>query len=87
VPEQYKLRHNDQSVEIAPVPLKNNFSGIKFIPLPGYPEYVYPEGDEETKNRLIKQLMDKGIKPVKDDMERAEEEIKKAKDEGRLASA
>lgn len=38
-------------------------SSIKWIPLEGYEkEYLYPEGDEEAKQRLIKQLEINGVK-------------------------
>ena len=44
------------------MPLELGRPKPRLLPLPGYPQYLYPEGDEDTKNRLIKQAVAAGIK-------------------------
>lgn len=65
VPGQYNVLHNKNSIEPSTVKVrKNNFSEVNWIPLEEYPEYLYPEGDEVAKEKLIRQLAEKRVKSV-----------------------
>ena len=59
-PKEYKLMHPEDRVNRMPLELGR--PKPRLLPLPGYPQYLYPEGDEDTKNRLIKQAVAAGIK-------------------------
>lgn len=81
-PKSYNIVHNEKSVK----PFKGEVKIVndqEYIQLEGYPDgYMYRRGDEAQRDRLIEQLKIAGIKSV---MERTEEAIAKAKEEGRIA--
>jgi hypothetical protein len=84
VPTQYNIVHNVHSVKPPEVKAvkRSNFGDIKFIPLDEYPEYVYPEGDEATRDKLLAQLKDRGIESVSEKKIKA---VKEAEESGMLA--
>jgi len=87
ISQQYNIRHNERSVRAAPKSkeFQNSMQRTNWIPLPGYPDHLYPEGDEEARQKLTKQLEAAGIRPDKEVLDKATEEaIRSAKERGMI---
>jgi len=87
VPQHYNIRHNERSVKTAPKSkeFQNSMQRTNWVPLPGYPDHLYPEGDEEARQKLTKQLEAAGIRPDKEVLDKATEEaIRSAKERGMI---
>lgn len=75
VSEQYKIRHNNRSVQAAPKGFENNMQRTNWLPVPGYPDVYYPEGDAEQLKKILEQLKASGRKS---DREVLDEELEAA---------